>query len=169
MMIRVPRVYPGLALAALLACAGLTGWSLERALVLDPLPAIPATMPFRSMLAAESRSPLATARLARAVGKDPFHPERRRPTLRFRFPGEGSAASATVDAPSSGSLKLIGTAIMPEGKGFAMCQVGAEPPKLVRIGERVGQLTLKGIEPGRAVFLTAAGKRYEVQVPKAGS
>ena len=46
---------------------------------------------------------------------------------------------------------------------------GAEPPKLVRIGERVGQLTLKGIEPGRAVFLTAAGKRYEVQVPKAGS
>jgi hypothetical protein len=50
-----------------------------------------------------------------------------------------------------------------------MCQVGAEPPKLVRIGERVGQLTLKGIEPGRAVFLTAGGKRYEVQVPKAGS
>jgi hypothetical protein len=169
MMNRIPRVHPGLAVAALLASTGVAAWSLQRALVVNQLSVIPAAVPFQNAFAREPRSTLAIARLAGAVGKDPFHPERRRPTLRFRFPGEGAPASATTDAPSSGSLKLIGTAIMPEGKGFAMCQVGAEPPKLVRIGERVGQLTLKGIEPGRAVFLTAAGKRYEVQVPKAGS
>lgn len=58
---------------------------------------------------------------------------------------------------------------MPEGRGFAMCQWGADPPRLVRIGESVGGLTLKGIQPGRAIFLTGGGKRYEVQVPKAGT
>jgi hypothetical protein len=107
--------------------------------------------------------------LAAAVGKDPFHPERRRPSLRFRFPGEGSPSPATDSAPAATVFKLIGTAIMPEGRGFAMCQWGAEPPKLVRIGETVGTLTLKKVEPGRAVFLTTGGKRFEVQVPKAGS
>jgi hypothetical protein len=168
-MIQVPRVHPGLALAALLGSAGLAGWSLERALVLDSLPAIPAPVPLRTTLAAEPPSPLATARLAEAVGKDPFHPERRRPSIRFRFPGEGSPASDTAKGPTPDSFKLIGTALMPEGKGFAMCQVGAEQPKLVRIGERLGDLTLKVIAPGRAVFVNPGGKRLELQVPKAGS
>ena len=168
MMSRLPRVHPGFALATLLVCAALAGWSLQRALVLEQLPALIAMAPVPSTLDAEPRLPLASARMAQAVGKDPFHPERRRPTLRFRFPGEASAVPA-AGAPSSGPFKLIGTAVMSSGKSFAMCQVGAEPPKLVRIGEQFGELTLKGVAPGRAVFLTAAGKRYEVLVPKAGS
>jgi hypothetical protein len=108
------------------------------------------------------------AKLVAAVAKDPFHPERRRPAMRFRLPGEGlpnAPDSAAVQQP----FKLIGTAAMAEGRGFAMCQLGEDAPKLVRIGESLGGLTLKRVKPGSAVFLTAAGKRYEVQVPKAGS
>lgn len=162
------RVSPALALTLFVASAVLAGWSLRRALQTDTASAPAPVSPIPGSAAVDPPAPLATGRLAAAVGKDPFHPERRRPALRFRFPGEGLPSAATEAAPAA-AFKLIGTATMPEGRSFAMCQWGAEPPKLVRIGESVGDLTLKKVEPGRAVFLTAGGKRLEVQVPKAGS
>jgi hypothetical protein len=163
------RVSPSVALTLFIASAVLVGWSLQRALLTDALPGPARVSPIPGSTTVDPPVPLATATLAAAVGKDPFHPERRRPSLRFRFPGEGSPSTATEATPATAAFKLIGTATMPEGRSFAMCQWGAEPPKLVRIGESVGNLTLKKVEPGRAVFLTAGGKRFEVQVPKAGS
>jgi hypothetical protein len=168
-MTRRLGVSPTVALALLVASVVLAGWSFRRALLTDTLPAPARVSPAASTATADPPVPLATAQLAAAVGKDPFHPERRRPSLRFRFPGEGSPAAAAAAAPAAAAFKLIGTATMAEGRSFAMCQWGTEPPKLVRIGESVGDLTLKKVEPGRAVFLTAGGKRFEVQVPKAGS
>ena len=164
-MIRVP---PAFASLALLLSAGFTGWTLMRALPIDSLPPPKLVDRMPGTMMAEASPPLAASRLAAAVGKDPFHPERRRPSVRFRLPGEAdpNAADSTRKATP---FKLIGTAAMAQGKGFAMCQWGQEPPKLVRIGDRVGDYTLKDVKPGRAVFLTANGERYEVQVPKAGS
>jgi hypothetical protein len=70
--------------------------------------------------------------------------------------------------PAAATLTLIGTAVM-AGGGFAMCQWAGEPPKLVRIGERVGGYTLKTVAQGRAVFLSSSGTSMEVRVPKGGS
>jgi hypothetical protein len=162
------RIAPASASTVLVISAGVAGMSLRNALLPEPmtspsqivsLPSTPRTGPAPS---------LTPAKLAAAVGKDPFHPERRRPAQRFRLPGE--ALPATADSGGAKlAFKLIGTAAMAEGKGFAMCQWGEQAPKLVRIGDTLGGLTLKRVEPGSALFLTAAGKRYEVQVPKAGS
>jgi len=163
-----PRVSPALALAVLLSSLGGAAWSFRRAVLTDPLPPAAAVAPRSNAPTVGIRVPVTATKLAEAVGKDPFHPERRRPGVRFRLPGEGStAANDTTQTPSV--FKLIGTATMAEGKGFAMCQLGAEPPKLVRIGESIGDLTLKNVQPGRALFVTSGGKRYEARVPKAGS
>jgi hypothetical protein len=163
-----PRVPPSVALAALVTSAGLALWSLGKAVDLDQLSSVAAAASVPEPAGAGHRLPLASAELEKAVGKDPFHPERRRPAVRFQLPGEEPPDSGKAGATPA-AFKLIGTATMSEGRGFAMCQWGADPPKLVRIGESVGDLTLKAVQPGRAVFLTTGGKRYEVQVPKAGS
>ena len=162
------RIAPGFAATALLGSTALVGLALRDALLPEQVSAPSQMGSFPSTPRIGSAAALTAATLAAAVGKDPFHPERRRPAQRFRLPGE--ALQAAVD--SSGAklaFKLIGTAAMAEGKGFAMCQWGEEAPKLVRIGDTVGGLTLKRVEPGSALFLTSAGKRYQVQVPKAGS
>ena len=163
-----PRVPPAVALTAFLLSAGLAARSLGRAVELDRVSSVASASAIPELSGAAHRLPLAPAELDKAVAKDPFHPERRRPSVRFQLPGETPPASADP-TEASAPFKLIGTAAMSEGRGFAMCQWGADPPKLVRIGESVGGLTLKAVQPGRAVFLTARGKRYEVQVPKAGS
>jgi hypothetical protein len=160
------RVSPALALAVFLASLGGAAWSFRRAVLTDPLPSAAVVGPWSAAATAGIRVPVTATKLADAVGKDPFHPERRRPSQRFQLPGEAAPA---VSAASSELFKLIGTATMAEGKGFAMCQLGAEPPKLVRIGESIGDLTLKNVQPGRAVFVRSDGKRYEARVPKAGS
>jgi hypothetical protein len=82
-----------------------------------------------------------------AVDHDPFHPERRRPGTRFRLPADAVTGSS-VQHP----VRLLGTVVLPGGLGFALCQLGGEPPRRVRIGERVSDLTLVRVEPGRAVF-----------------
>src|ERR1051325_10750909 len=51
-------------------------------------------------------------RLLTALGKDPFHPERRRPNRRFQLPSDLATrvARRPDDQPAS-SLRLIGTAV----------------------------------------------------------
>ncbi len=145
-------------------------WSLCRAVRLDPLPtALPAGND-GTLAALRRPSDVPAEVLAAAIDEDPFHPERRRPATRFRFPGEALSAGDSAHGVSMApSFILIGTAVLPEGRGFAMCQWAGDAPKLVRIGEHIGDLTLHSVAQGKAVFFTAAGKRLEVQVPKAGT
>jgi hypothetical protein len=160
---------PRLALVLFLGSGAVFVATVRRALLLDPLSESSAPSPNEAVLSFQARPAIAKAKLASALDHDPFHPERRRPAERFRLPGEALAASAGSDSVAPPAITLIGTAVLPEGRGFAMCRWGAEPPKLVRIGERVGDLTLRQVERGRALFLTTSGKRLEVRVPKAGT
>jgi hypothetical protein len=169
MSARRPVVPVPLAFAALVGGCGLAAWTLGSALKIEPLMDLP---PARSealpVPAPNTGTP--PAQVAAAVSHDPFHPERRRPAVRFRLPGESLAADGAVPASAAdNSFLLIGTAVMSDGGGFAMCQWGTEPPKLVRVGERVGTLTLKVVARGRATFADAGGRLMEIRVPKAGT
>jgi hypothetical protein len=147
----------------------LAAWIFQRAVAIDPLPPALASQSGSSVAVPEPSAGTTPAQLAAALSKDPFHLERRKPRERFRLPGESLPAAAASPETTGSSFQLIGTAVMPEGRGFAMCQWGADPPKLVRIGERVGTLTLKTLAQGRAVFVDAGGRTMEVRVPKAGT
>ena len=96
--------------------------------------------------------------------------ERRRPLARYRVPGDAQAVvEAPALRPAPGSLTLIGTVISASGRSFAMCQLSAETPRVVRVGETIGAYTLRRVEQGEAFFVSDAGERLEIRVPKAGS
>ncbi len=166
---RVPR---RLALSALGAggAAVAAGVALWRAFALEPLPAPrpAAAILDRPVMAAAA---LYTAeRVLAAVEKDPFQPERRRPALRFRFPAEAVASHrrAAQGPDLSAAVRVIGTAVLPDGGGFAICQRSGGSPTLVRLGGTLGDLTLKAVEPGQATFVTPGGATLVVRVLKAG-
>jgi hypothetical protein len=111
------------------------------------------------------------ARVLAAVAKDPFHPERRRPGAHFQLPADIAAAAARrqdTQGPAA-SLRVIGTAVAPDGGGFAMCAWAGGSPRILRVGERAGEWVLRRVTPGAAEFTTPGGQAVVVRVPKAGS
>jgi hypothetical protein len=144
-------------------------WSAITLMTSDPLPE-PLSPSAQPSLEVPKRRPETPAGLIRAaIDADPFYPERRRPAAAFRLPGEGIAPLAQPAIAEVPPLALIGTAVLPEGRSFAMCRVGAEAPRVVRVGDRVGEFTLKAVAQGRAVFVNSKGASVEFSVPKAGT
>jgi len=105
------------------------------------------------------------ARVMEAVNNDPFHPLRRRPARRLQ-----PAGNQVVEAVADGglSVQVIGTAVSANGGGFAMCAWGGAAPRIVRIGERVGDWTLRAVTPGAAQFRSSTGTTVVVRIAKAG-
>ena len=105
------------------------------------------------------------ARVLGAVNKDPFHPERRRPGQRFQLPSDVAANPSPARAAT---VQLIGTAVTPGG-GFAMCATSDGPPRIVRVGERLGDWTLNRVTQGEAEFAKPDGAIVVLRIAKAGS
>lgn len=168
------RWTPALTRASLAAGSAAVGasWALWQALTVGQLngPTVrPSARPtVEPPVRPSVRPPTPPALRQAAIEADPFRPERAPPTVAFRMPADHEAASelASQDRPG---LVLIGTAVLPGNRGFALCQVGGEAPKLVRLGEQVGGYTLKTVAQGSATFLAANGTTLDVAVPKAGS
>ncbi|MDZ4865174.1 MAG: hypothetical protein SGJ01_17275 [Gemmatimonadota bacterium] len=158
------------AAASLLAgSGGLFGWAASRLLTLDVTPAARAMQ--LDSVAAKLLPRQATPAAIRhqAILADPFRPERSPASIAFRMPSDASAGVAVVSHTPEEGLVLVGTALLPDGRSFAMCRIGADPPRVVRVGERVGEYTLRLVTQGQARFETAAGRIIDVRVPKAGS
>lgn len=167
-MKRRRTVPPSAAIVALLASLALVLHTAREAIEIEPmLLGAPGVLPPVSVPRPASDVP--AARLVRAVEKAPFRAGRTAPTERFRLPGEASIVAKVPSDQPSGPFQLIGTAVIAGGRGFAMCQQGGEPPRLVRIGERIGELKLEHVTQGRAIFADASGRRTELRVPKVGS
>ncbi len=164
------RWTPALTRASLAAGSAAVGasWQLWRALSVTPLPAPAPPGPVEPIPAVALRAPTPPAARQTAVGANPFRPERAPPAVAFRMPADHEAAPEFAPQARPG-LVLIGTAVLPGDRGFALCQVGGEAPRLVRLGEQVGGYTLKTVAQGSATFLAANGTSMDVTVPKAGS
>jgi hypothetical protein len=137
----------------------------QRALSIDPItPVLGASTltPVRTV----GRTP-DTVDITPALDADPFRADRRRPLARYRLPGEPVPGRDTVVAVRS-NVQLLGTVIGLDGASFAMCQSGNAPPRSLRVGQMIGDLTLKQIQQGGAMFVTPAGEQLELRVRKAG-
>ncbi len=151
------------------AAAAAAGSALWRALVLEPLPAARAASGLDTVVVPPRRSPPATEQVLGAIEKDPFRADRRRPATAFRLQDPRATHARTVAAPVvPAAVRVIGTAVLPQGGGFAICQRSGGSPTLVRLGGTLGDLTLKAVEPGAATFLTAAGVTLVVRVAQSG-
>lgn len=157
------RIAIGVAVVATVLVS-VSGW---RATHFDEMPRMSVPTMERSAARTGSYRPALVAELARAVDLDPFHPERRRPQIRYELPGS-APAETPASAPVSESVELIGTVVVAGGRSFAMCQTSAGP-QIVRVGEKIAGFTLKSVERRSAVFVSADGKVVNVSVKKTGS
>ena len=108
---------------------------------------------------ADDEVEITEARVAsRPLPNDPFHPGRRLPDDLLAHVMPDTLVPITV-----AEVKLLGTVVRP-GASFALCQLPADAPRIVHVGERLGELTLILLEQGRAVFQTAKGARLELSL-----
>lgn len=109
------------------------------------------------------------ADIARAVATDLFADDRAAPSVRYRVGAiESKPAAFVAPIVVAPQLKLAGTVIAADGHSFAMCQLGAEPAKIVYVGQRIGTFTLRDVSQGSAVFTDDSGKRVVLRVPNGG-
>ena len=160
---------PAIAGVGALAAAAVVGLTLWRVLTLEALPAPRLRVSAPEGTPAAVHPPYASERVLTAVDRDPFQSARRRPALAFRLPDDVTASRrpSPVAADQPAAIRVIGTAVLPDG-GFALCQRAGGSPTLVRLGGTLGDLTLKAVGPGSATFLTASGATLVVHVVKPG-
>ena len=144
----------------------LAGWPLTHAVALPTVEEVPVpgvtSPPSRETRFADEDTPDLVN-----IASDPFRPDRAPPKIALLI-GGGAVGDSTTPEPTQ-PIVLIGTAVLPNGGGFATCQIGNEPARLVRIGESLAGYTLRAVAQGRATFRTADGEELEVRVAKAGS
>lgn len=84
-----------------------------------------------------------------AIGRDPFRPDRRPATQRYRLPGE--APPRTM--PSVANWQLLGTASRADGRGIAaIATSGGRDARVYHVGDLVGEFRLVRVAPGTAVL-----------------
>ena len=113
-----------------------------------------------------------------AVESAPFSAQRTPPRRRFEPPRRrGDDAEALLSYPgeevSSGGvgppLVLLGTMILPDGRGVALVHTSPDEARLLRVGESIGDLTLRGVHLGSAEFMDGNGSIIEIDVERQGA
>ena len=154
-------VHEWTAATALAASIALLAVATVRGIRVEPLPADAGAGALREAIPEAGPVPgLPHEQYAAAVDRDPFHPERRRPATRFIVSaGVASAAAdpqpaapAKVDRPP---LRLLGTTVLPDGRGLALLVRDGEPPRLLRLGESWDGMELRRVSRGSAMLVSA--------------
>jgi hypothetical protein len=64
---------------------------------------------------------------------------------------------------------VLGTAVGSDGRNFATLQMSDGPPRLVVVGDRIGDWVVKDITRGKIVLVSTGGLRAELTVVKPGT
>lgn len=155
-----------LAFASLVLAVATTLWMLARALRDEPIPAAPvAEIASLDRIRAGVSRPVAD--IAAIADNDLFSIDRTAPSRPYRMPGDPDPSAPAAPLPEKPTV--LGTAIATDGQHFATVRLGNGSPMLVRVGDTIGQWTVRSIERGKLVLATAAGQRAEVTVSKLGN
>jgi hypothetical protein len=147
------------AIALLAASAIVALWTLVHAIRIAPVPEIPAPQ-FAASGALTVSAPASAVDVGAAVETDPFAPDRTAPANRYRAPGEESdeiAPKAQVVEPV-----VLGTAASDPAHAFATIQLADSHATIMRVGDKIGQYTVKSIERGHVIFATPSGKNLDI-------
>lgn len=154
-----------IALASLALASALTIWTLGRAFRVAAIEPPPVTA-----IASLDHIRGATSRTATDIGavadNDLFSIDRSAPAGRYRMPGDPDRNATPAPVPEKPTL--LGTAIATDGRHFATVQLKNGTPKLVYLGDLIGEWTVRSIERGKIVLTTSAGQRADVTVSQPG-
>lgn len=154
---RLPRGWPLASWAGLIASALIAANALRKGATVDPLPLTPAAVPNDDTVSLMART--MSLSTVEPLTNDPFRPGR-------LLPDAIAAAAITPDTVmpvSAVAIRLLGTVVRPAGS-FALCQLPSDVPRIVHVGERLGELTLVVLEQGRVVFQSPKGARLELSL-----
>ena len=158
--VRAANLLLGVAAAALVV----TTW---RAVRVDPLPdAAPATV--TGAAAGDVIATRGPRDDADEIDNDPFRIDRQLPEPEESAEYATMVAEAAEPAIAPESVRLLGTVVLPAGRSFVVLQLPSQPARTLRIGERIGQLRLDAVQPGRATFRAPDGARIELHLSKPG-
>ena len=102
-----------------------------------------------------------------AVENDLFAADRTAPSAPYRMPGDRDQVEApSVEPPKP---QVLGTAVATDGRSFATMQLGDASPVLVRVGDKIGDWTVKAIGRGKVTLAAAGGARADLSVLKPGT
>lgn len=155
-----------LALVALGVAVIVLGWSIVSAFRGEPLPesAPTAVASIETMRRPPIRPP---ADIQTAVDNDLFASDRSAPDGQYRMPGEAAANGAPVVEPMKPNV--LGTVVATDGRNFATLQLGDASPKLVHVGDKIGEWVVKGIARGKVILVSNNGTRAELTVTRPGT
>lgn len=160
---RTPAVRAALVLLAI--SAGVFVWTLVRAFRGVDVPAA-APITVASIDAIKRGASRPPVDIQAAVDNDLFSPDRSAPASPYRMPGEhGSDDKVRVESMKPA---VLGTAVASDGRSFATLQLGDDSPKLVHVGDRIGDWTVRSIARGKVVLTSTSGDRAELAAPKPG-
>ena len=155
------------ALVALGLAVLTTAWTTMRALRVEAIPDPPSTA--IASLETIRRGPERPKSNVEATVEDNlFSIDRAAPVAPYRMPGEPDPSAVRAVVQPEKPL-VLGTAIATDGRHFATVQLRDGPPMLVRIGDKVGEWTVRAIERGKIVLVSANGSRAEITVSKPGT
>lgn len=159
-LLRDVRVRAGV-VACVAALATLT-WVAGASIRVDAAPARLSGTPSRVVAAGGRLDTTSDALVSRAIDRDPFAVASSAVQARESSPAPATRAVAQP-------LRLVGTVVDGASGDFALCQLGADAPKVVRVGQTIGTYTLRSITQGAAAFDSPAGDRVELRVSKSGT
>ena len=153
------------ALAVLALSSALFLWTLVRALRANTLPA-PATESGTTLQGVSRGAIRPPADIQVAVENDLFSSDRSAPAKPYRMPGENDASEKQAAEPQK--PVVLGTAVVSDGRNFATLQLGSDSPKLVHVGDKIGEWTVRSIARLKVVLESTSGTRAELVVPRPG-
>ncbi|MEP6835051.1 MAG: hypothetical protein ABJB74_16815 [Gemmatimonas sp.] len=142
------------ALGFLLVAVLVAGYTLVRAVQLTETESgVVPVLPNPGDLASPPSPPLVD--IEAIVSRDAFDVARSAPTNRYLLASEIPEVQAAAAPPPR--VVVLGIALADGGRSFATCQVGAERPTIVRVGDKLGPYTIKAIEAKRVTVTLPGG------------
>ncbi len=154
------------ALVFLTAAVIATGWTLMRALRVEAVPEQPPTS-IASLDSITRRVSRPHVDVSAAVDNNVFSIDRAAPANPYRMPGEPDPNARPAALPEK--PLILGTAVATDGRSFATVALSDGRPKLVHVGDKIGDWTVRTIERGKVTLVSSMGTNIDVIVPKPGS
>ena len=153
------------ALGALALGVGATMWALVTAFRVQDIPDSPPAVvgSIENIRGGASRP---KSDIETAVDNDVFSIDRAAPNAPYRMPGEPDPNAKA--APQPDKPVVLGTAVATDGRHFATLQMRDGRPTLVRVGDKIGEWTVRAIERGKVVLVSTGGARAEIAVNNPG-
>jgi hypothetical protein len=158
-----------LALVALVLSGIFFGWSMLRAI--KPAEVVAASdRGTPTVVMPEEHGTPVSAQISSAVDRDPFNPLRTRPAQPYRLASELAAIATTQQRAR---LRWSGVIMNGDGTPFRLAVAlgtgNNAPVQTMKIGEVIGDYTLKGFDARSATFQSANGELVLITNPRPGT